>query len=77
MEDDFQSDRLRRRWRMLGLVLAIGVYAYLVVPSLIVIPISFGGVGEEMKFPPETISLHLYKELFTTATWMQPVLQSP
>lgn len=61
---------------MLGLVLAIGVYAYLVVPSLIVIPISFGGVGEEMKFPPETISLHLYKELFTTATWMQPVLQS-
>jgi putative spermidine/putrescine transport system permease protein len=57
-------------------VLAVLVYAYLVVPSLVVIPISFSGSGSDLSFPPKTYSLRLYEELFTTATWMSPVLQS-
>ena len=76
MDDTLQNDKLARRWRLFGLVLAVLVYAYLVAPSLIVIPISFGGAGGDLSFPPKTYSLHLYEELFTTATWMQPVLQS-
>jgi len=76
MEDPLHNDKLARRWRLFGLVLAILVYAYLVVPSLVVIPISFGGPGADLSFPPQTFSLQLYEELFTTATWMQPVLQS-
>jgi len=75
MDDSLKNDRLARRWRLFGLVLAVLVYAFLVMPSLIVIPISFGGAGE-LSFPPKTYSLHLYEELFTTSTWMQPVLQS-
>jgi putative spermidine/putrescine transport system permease protein len=76
MDDTLQNDKLARRWRLFGLVLAVLVYAYLVAPSLIVIPISFGGAGGDLSFPPKTYSLHLYEELCTTATWMQPVLQS-
>jgi len=56
-------------------VLAVLVYVYLIVPSLIVIPISFSGSGD-MSFPPRTFSLDLYREFFGTATWMAPVLQS-
>lgn len=76
MEDGLQNDKLARRWRLFGLVLAVLVYAYLVIPSLIVIPISFSGEGSDLSFPPKTFSLRLYEELFTTSTWMQPVLQS-
>ncbi|WP_374667078.1 ABC transporter permease [Ramlibacter sp.] len=76
MEEALRNDKLTRRWRLVGLILAIAVYAYLVVPSLIVIPISFGGPGGDLSFPPKTLSLQLYHELFTTATWMAPVLQS-
>jgi putative spermidine/putrescine transport system permease protein len=76
MEDTLQNDKLARRWRLFGVVLAILVYAYLVVPSLVVIPISFSGAGGDLSFPPKTFSLALYEELFTTATWMQPVVQS-
>ena len=75
MEDTPANDKLARRWRLFGLALAVLVYAFLVMPSLIVIPISFGGPGE-MSFPPKTYSLYLYEELFTTKTWMQPLLQS-
>lgn len=75
MEESIKTDRLARRWRLLGLVLAVLVYAYLVMPSLIVIPISFSGAGD-MSFPPKTYSLALYQEFFTTNTWMAPVLQS-
>jgi putative spermidine/putrescine transport system permease protein len=76
MEDGLHNDKLARRWRLFGLVLAVLVYAYLVIPSLIVIPISFSGEGSDLSFPPKTLSLRLYEELFTTSTWMQPVLQS-
>lgn len=75
MEEGIKNDRLARRWRILGLALAVLVYAYLVMPSLIVIPISFSATGD-MSFPPKAYSLGLYREFFTTNTWMAPVLQS-
>jgi putative spermidine/putrescine transport system permease protein len=75
MEEGVKNDRLARRWRWLGLAIAILVYAYLVVPSLIVIPISFSAAGD-MSFPPKAYSLDLYREFFTTNTWMAPVVQS-
>jgi putative spermidine/putrescine transport system permease protein len=76
MQDSLKNDKLARRWRWFGLVLAVLVYAYLVIPSLVVIPISFGGASGDLAFPPKTYSLELYQELFTTATWIDPVLQS-
>lgn len=75
MEEATSTDKLARRYRALGVALAVLVYAYLVLPSLIVIPISFSGAGD-MSFPPRTFSLDLYREFFGTATWMAPVLQS-
>jgi putative spermidine/putrescine transport system permease protein len=75
MEEATSTDRLARRYRALGVALAVLVYAYLVLPSLIVIPISFSGAGD-MSFPPKTFSLDLYREFFGTATWMAPVVQS-
>jgi len=76
MNEMLHNDPVTRRWRLFGLVLAVLVYAYLVVPSLIVIPISFGGPGGDLSFPPKTFSLQLYEELFTTSAWLAPVLQS-
>jgi len=76
MDEALPNDRLARRWRRFGLVIAVMVYVYIVAPSVIVIPISFSGAGGELSFPPKTFSLALYEELFTTSTWMQPVLQS-
>ena len=75
MDESLQHDRLGRRWRLLGTLVAVLVYIYLVMPSLIVIPISFSA-GTELSFPPKTYSLGLYREFFTTNTWMSPVIQS-
>lgn len=75
MDEGLKNDRLARRWRFFGLMLAVLVYAYLVMPSLIVIPISFSS-GSDISFPPTTYSLALYEEFFTTNTWMAPVFQS-
>lgn len=76
MQETLQNDKLARHWRLFGLALAVLVYAYILLPSLVVIPISFSGAGEDLSFPPKTLSLDLYEKLFTTATWMHPVLQS-
>ena len=76
MQETLHNDKLARRWRWFGAALAVLVYIYLVMPSLIVIPISFSGAVDDLSFPPKTYSLHLYHELFTTSTWMNPVLQS-
>jgi putative spermidine/putrescine transport system permease protein len=75
MDESLKHDRLARRWRAFGVVLAVLVYIYLVTPSLIVIPISFSAAGD-MSFPPKAYSLALYHEFFTTNTWMAPVVQS-
>ena len=50
-------------------------YLFLLVPSLIVIPISFGGSGE-MEFPPREWTLDLYRQFFTDATWWRSLIQS-
>jgi putative spermidine/putrescine transport system permease protein len=68
-------DKLERRYARLRNVIAFAVYAFILVPTLIVIPISFGGNGE-LTFPPRVWSLALYEQLFSSASWMGPILQS-
>ncbi|VVD74245.1 ABC transporter permease [Pandoraea morbifera] len=68
-------DRQERSYRTLRNVIAFAVYAFILAPSLIVIPISFGGSGE-MSFPPRVWTIELYQHLFTSATWIDPILQS-
>jgi putative spermidine/putrescine transport system permease protein len=68
-------DRLGRRYERLRNVLAFAVYAFILVPTLIVIPISFGGAGE-LTFPPRVWTLELYYQLFSSRSWVDPILQS-
>jgi putative spermidine/putrescine transport system permease protein len=68
-------DTQERRYVRLRNVIAFAVYAFILVPTLIVIPISFGGNGE-LTFPPRVWSLDLYEQLFTSSSWMGTILQS-
>jgi putative spermidine/putrescine transport system permease protein len=68
-------DVQERRYARLRNVLAFAVYAFILVPTLIVIPISFGGSGE-LTFPPRVWSMELYVQLFTSDSWVGPILQS-
>ena len=70
-----QRDGLKRRYRRFGTLLASLVYAFLLVPSLIVIPVSFG-TRNEIRFPPREFSFELYQIFFSSSGWTGPLLQS-
>ena len=54
---------------------AWGVFFFLIAPSLIIIPMSFGDKNE-IYFPPRSISLFLYNEYFFESVWMATTIQS-
>lgn len=56
-------------------VLAVFVYAYLIVPSLVVIPISFSPVGD-FTLDLADMSFGLYRELFGNPDWMRAITNS-
>lgn len=56
-----------RGWIVVGL--ATLMYLYLLFPSLIIVPISFGN-RVELTFPPERFSLDLYRDYFGSADWL-------
>ncbi len=62
-------------WRMLGRALAWLGYALLLLPSLIIIPISFGG-GQELAFPPKSFSLSLFVQFVNDPSWWGSALKS-
>ncbi len=67
---------LVERWfPRLGTAAAIFGYIFLVLPSVIVIPMSFG-TGSELVFPPRSYSLELYRQYFQESTWMAVTWQS-
>jgi len=56
-------------------VVAWSCYLFLLLPSLIVIPISFGNPGE-IQFPPRQFSLALYRQFFSDPAWWGSLLES-
>ena len=44
-------------------------YFFLLLPSLIVLPMSFGD-KDEFEFPPKRLSFYLYEKYFNESTWM-------
>jgi putative spermidine/putrescine transport system permease protein len=48
---------------------AILVMAFLVIPTLIVIPMSFSG-SQYLEFPPRVWSLRWYEHYFASSAWM-------
>jgi putative spermidine/putrescine transport system permease protein len=69
------NDLRKRIAQWTGTVLAFLVYGFLLAPSLIVIPVSFGS-KYELKFPPTEYSLDLYHILFSSDAWTQPLFLS-
>ncbi len=61
--------------RGFGTALAALVYLFLLAPSLLVIPISFGTEGQ-IQFPPHGVSLRLYAQFFSSASWTTPLWHS-
>ena len=51
------------------------VLIFMLLPSFVVIPMSFGDRNEFI-FPPESLSLFLYKQFFFESTWMATTVQS-
>ena len=50
-------------------VVGIAVLFFLILPTLIVIPISFGG-ATFLEFPPKSFSLRWYEAYFSSSEWM-------
>jgi putative spermidine/putrescine transport system permease protein len=55
--------------------LAVLVMAFLVLPTLIVIPMSFSA-SQYLEFPPKHLSLRWYENYFHSAEWMQATATS-
>ena len=66
MLDAFHVSRLTAGllWTVVGLILA-----FLIAPSLIVVPISFSA-SNLLEFPPHALSLRWYANFFGSPTWM-------
>ncbi|MFT3821471.1 MAG: ABC transporter permease [Rubrivivax sp.] len=60
-------------WIVVGL--ATITYLFLLFPSLVIVPISFGN-RVELVFPPERFSLDLYRDYFGSADWVTVTLRS-
>ncbi|MBY5841294.1 ABC transporter permease [Rhizobium leguminosarum] len=67
-----QVTHLRRLWLY---IVAVFTIAFLVAPTLIVIPMSFSG-SEFLEFPPKHFSLRWYGNYFTSSAWMQATMIS-
>lgn len=65
----------RYAWSYFGGALAWLGYLFLVLPSLIIIPVSFGG-GQELTFPPKSFSLDLFIQFFNDPSWWNAGVQS-
>lgn len=63
----------KSRWLLAGGIVL--VYLFLILPSLLVIPMSFGG-GEQLAFPPTVYSLELYDRFFASPVWREALATS-
>jgi putative spermidine/putrescine transport system permease protein len=50
-------------------------YLFLILPTCIVIPMSFGS-KDELMFPPKSFSLYLYEQFFFHGRWIEATLMS-
>lgn len=54
---------------------ALAVIAFLIVPSLFVVPISFSA-GSFLEWPPQGFSLRWYQEFFSSSLWIGSIVRS-
>ncbi len=71
-----KGDRPRRAMARLSLWLTgLAIIGFLVLPALIVVPVSFTA-GRFVNFPPEGISLQWYGQYFGSSAWMEATIRS-
>jgi len=69
-------DRSPWRWGKVALyVWSAAVVVFLIVPILIIIPMSFGS-ALSLEFPPRSLSLQWYVKYFTTPAWLRATATS-
>jgi putative spermidine/putrescine transport system permease protein len=68
------SARNFRRGQIVVLLATCG-YAFLILPSLIIIPVSFGN-RVELVFPPTHYSLDLYRDYLGARDWIEVTWRS-
>ncbi|WP_229729473.1 ABC transporter permease [Agaricicola taiwanensis] len=56
-------------------IMAWIVFGFLFLPSLIIIPLSFGN-KDQIVFPPTEFNWELYRLFFTTSNWLEATAQS-
>ena len=50
-------------------IVAALAFVYLMLPLVMMLPLSLEG-GPVLRFPPQTISLHWYREYFASPLWV-------
>lgn len=66
--------RLMKKFSFSGFF-AWSVLFFLLLPSLIIIPVSFGN-RDKIEFPPTVFQLDLYRTFFTSSNWVATAVQS-
>lgn len=69
-----RGERMRHMTLRHKLLIA-AIIAYLIVPTLVVVPISFSA-GSTFKFPPESFSLQWWQRLIESEQWLRAALNS-
>ena len=69
------ATQITHRARLWLYAVAALVLAFLIVPTLIVVPMSFSG-SQYLEFPPRQWSLRWYESYFASASWMQATATS-
>ncbi len=67
--------QVTHRQRLWLYVFAILTLAFLILPTLIVIPMSFSGT-QDLEFPPRELSLRWFSSYFSSTEWMTSTLTS-
>ena len=75
LDDPASETQITHRNRLWLYALAAIILAFLIVPTLIVIPMSFSA-SQYLEFPPRQWSLRWYENYFASTAWMQATATS-
>jgi putative spermidine/putrescine transport system permease protein len=62
-------NKMRLRGSAILMVICVPIFLYLILPSLIVVPMALTS-GQLLQFPPVGLSLHSFREVFTDPAWV-------
>jgi putative spermidine/putrescine transport system permease protein len=75
LQREATETQITHRMRLWLYLLAAVVMAFLIVPTLIVVPMSFSA-SQYLEFPPREWSLRWYENYFGSASWLQATATS-